>query len=281
MLVSAVIPCYNAQSTIGRAIDSLLHQSIAVDEIIVVNDGSVDNSLQVLQDIAKGNEKIKILTQENKGVSNARNVAINEARGKFILTLDADDYFESTFLEKAILKFAEDENYGAVMCGFYRVLDGDKVSAYIPKNITLAFCLADNGALSCLLFKKEVILQAGAYDELMVNGYEDWDLNIRILKLGYTFGVVRELLFNYTDRIGSRTYTASQHNFELKMYLYEKYKKDYTIYAELIYQELISINHRLKQEKLDLLETTSFKMGNLILSTVNKILTTFKIKLKR
>ncbi|WP_396597066.1 glycosyltransferase family 2 protein [Dokdonia sp. R86516] len=271
MFVSAVIPCYNAQSTIGRAIDSLLHQSIAVDEIIVVNDGSVDNSLQVLQDIAKGNEKIKILTQENKGVSNARNVAINEARGKFILTLDADDYFESTFLEKAILKFAEDENYGAVMCGYVRIIDNKKVLPYIPSEISLKSCLFNNGALSCLLFKKKAIIEAGGYDEKMVKGYEDWDLNIRILKAGFTFGIVREVLFNYVDTAGSRTYTATSNDMELRIYMYYKYKELYKKNASYIYHQLISQNIQLRRRQKKFMQSISFKLGDKIIGSLRVV----------
>ncbi len=271
MLVSAVIPCYNAQSTIVRAVDSLLHQSIAIDEIIVVNDGSEDNSLQVLQNIAKENEKIKILNQENKGVSKARNVAINEARGKFILTLDADDYFEPTFLEKAILKFAEDANYGAVMCGYVRIIDNKKVLPYIPSEISLKSCLFNNGALSCLLFKKKAIIEAGGYDEKMVEGYEDWDLNIRILKAGFTFGILREVLFNYVDTPGSRTYTATPNDMELRMYMYYKYKDLYQKNASYIYQQLISQNIQLRRRQKKVKQSMSFKLGDKIIDSLRVV----------
>ena len=274
MLVSAVIPCYNAQSTIGRAIDSLLHQSIAIDEIVVVNDGSVDNSLQVLQSIAKGNEKIKILNQKNKGVSKARNIAINEARGEFILTLDADDYFEPTFLEKAILKFAEDANYGAVMCGYVRIIDNKKVLPYIPTEISLKSCLLNNGALSCLLFKKKVLIEAGGYDEKLMMGYEDWDLNIRILKSGYTFGIVKEVLFNYTDTEGSRTYTAIENDEALRLQMYDKYQKDYQEHGKYFFQEFIKQNNKLKLEKQKLLDTTSFRLGHRITSMIQSVINT-------
>lgn len=274
MLVSAIIPCYNSQFTIGRAINSLLHQSVSIDEIIVVNDGSVDNSLQVLQSITKGNDKIKILNQENRGVSNARNVAINEARGEFILTLDADDYFEPTFVEKAMATFLDDERYGAVMCGYVRIVDNKKVLPYIPSEISLKSCLLNNGALSCLLFKRSAIIEAGGYDEKMIKGYEDWDLNIRILKSGYTFGIMKEVLFNYTDTEGSRTYTAIENDVALRLQMYDKYQKDYQEHGKYLFEELIKQNNKLKLEKQKLIETTSFKLGHKITSTVQGVINT-------
>jgi glycosyltransferase involved in cell wall biosynthesis len=109
MLVSAVIPCYNAQSTVGRAIDSLLQQTHPIDQLILVNDGSTDTTLKTLMSYQKSCDKIMIIDQVNQGVCVSRNNAIKAASGSFILTLDDDDFFEPTFVEKALKKFAEDE----------------------------------------------------------------------------------------------------------------------------------------------------------------------------
>lgn len=276
MTVSAIIPCYNAAATIKRAVDSLLQQSVNVDEIIIVNDGSTDSSLEILCQLEKANEQLIIIDQENLGVSVARNQAIAVAQGEFLLTLDADDYFEATFVEKALEKFGEDKQYGAVMCGYVRVMGDKKVLPYVPSEISLRSCLLNNGALSCLLIKRQAIVEAGGYDEAMVNGYEDWDLNIRVLKLGYTYGIVNEVLFNYTDTEGSRTTTATENDVQLRLQMYDKYQMDYQEHGKYLFEELIKQNSKLKVEKQKLRDTSSFKLGHKITSTVQRVINTVK-----
>ena len=280
MTVSAIIPCFNAETTIERAILSLLSQTTPVSEIIVVNDGSTDTSGRLLEGLKLNHQQLIVIHQENKGVSYARNIAIQEALGDYILTLDADDYFDPSFVEKALIKFSEDASYGAIMCGYVRIVKEKKVKPYIPPKVSLASCLLNNGVLACLLFKKEVLLMAGAYDTTMDKGYEDWDLNIRILKLGYTFGVVEAVLFNYSDIKGSRTAIATKNDLELKLRIYDKYKDDYTDNARYIFKELVQQNNKLKQEKQKVLDTTSFKIGHRITSSLSFVLKIVKFKSK-
>jgi glycosyltransferase involved in cell wall biosynthesis len=276
MLVSAVIPCYNAQSTIGRAIDSLLQQTHALDQLILVNDGSTDSTLETLKRYQVSCDKIMIIDQVNQGVCVARNKAIKAASGRFILTLDDDDFFEPTFVEKALAKFAQDDQYGAVMCGYTRIVNGKKVLPYIPNEISLEYCLLNNGALSCLLFKREALLKAGLYDPNMKDGYEDWDLNIRILQLGYRFGVVREVLFNYTDSPDSRNDAAVAKDVALRMQLFHKYREDYDRFNEYFFTAFIKENNRLQKENQRIKNSTSFKWSHSIITVVEKIKNIFK-----
>lgn len=278
MTVSAIIPCFNAETTIERAILSVVSQTIPVSEIIVINDGSTDTSGRLLEGLKSNYPQLKVIHQENKGVSYARNIAIQEALGDYILTLDADDYFDPSFVEKALIKFSEDASYGGIMCGYVRIVKEKKVKPYIPSMVPLSSCLVNNGVLACLLLKKEVLLTAGAYDTAMSKGYEDWDLNIRILKLGYTFGVVKEVLFNYSDIKGSRTAIATKNDLELKLQLYDKYKDDYTDNARYIFKELVQQNNKLKQEKQKVLDSTSFKIGHQIVSSLSFVLKILKFK---
>lgn len=278
MTVSAIIPCFNAETTIERAILSVVSQTILVSEIIVVNDGSTDNSGRLLEGVKSNYSQLKVIHQENKGVSYARNIAIQEARGDYILALDADDYFDPSFVEKALIKFSEDASYGAIMCGYVRIVKEKKVKPYIPPRVSLASCLLNNGVLACLLFKKDVLLRAGAYDTAMSKGYEDWDLNIRILKLGYTFGVIEEVLFNYSDIKGSRTAIAKRNDLALKLQIYDKYQDDYTDNARYIFKELVQQNNNLNQEKQKVLDSTSFKIGHRIISSLSFVLKIVKFK---
>ena len=276
MLVSAVIPCYNAQSTIRIAIDSLLQQTVSIDEIIVVNDGSTDDSLAVIKELEKVHDSILIIDQKNEGVCVARNNGILKAAGDYILTLDADDYFNDTFVEKALEKFAENDQYGAIMCGYVRVVKGNKIMPYIPQEISLQSCLMNNGALSCLLFKKSAILEAGLYDVAMKDNYEDWDLNIRILKLGYRYGVVREVLFNYVDSENSRNDVATEKDVVLRKQIFNKYRDDYNTHWEYFFTEFIRENNRLKKENQRIKNSRSFLWSHAIITYTERFKKKFK-----
>lgn len=271
MPVTAIIPCYNAQKTIVKAVDSVLKQTAPVSEIIIVNDGSTDGSREILDRLAQKYKTVKVIHQDNKGVSAARNIAIVQATGTYILTLDADDFFENTFVEKALLKFTENDAYGAVMCGYVRVVNGKKVMPYIPAPITLQYCLLYNGALSCLLFKKEALLAAGLYDTAMRLGYEDWDLNISMLKAGYQYGIVKEILFNYVDVVGSRTYTASRNDLDLKMQIYTKHSKEYLANNEYMFKEFVTETARLKKQLDKIKKRKSYRWSQSIIKHVEQL----------
>jgi len=104
-LVSIVVPVFNSEGTIGRCVDSLLNQSYDNIEIIVVNDGSTDNTLKILQ--GYNNNKLKVLTQENRGVSSARNNALKHAQGEYFAFCDADDFYEKDYLQTMIGMFGK------------------------------------------------------------------------------------------------------------------------------------------------------------------------------
>lgn len=97
--VSVIIPVYNVEKYIGKCIDSVINQTYRDIEIICVNDGSTDNSLNILRDYAQKDNRIIIISQENQGAAIARNNGLNNAKGDYICFLDSDDYVEYTFLE--------------------------------------------------------------------------------------------------------------------------------------------------------------------------------------
>ncbi|CEG28650.1 glycosyltransferase family 2 protein [Bacillus sp. B-jedd] len=107
-LLSIVIPVYNAQETISRAIGSILSQDFKDVEIIVINDGSNDRSLEFCENIARNEPGIRLFSIENSGVSYARNVGIEQAKGKYITFLDADDYYAEMALEQVAANLSPD-----------------------------------------------------------------------------------------------------------------------------------------------------------------------------
>lgn len=100
--VSVIIPVYNAEKYLKQCLNSICRQTLQEIEIICVDDGSTDNSLNILQEYANADTRIQVLTQKNQGAGAARNYGLRTARGLYLSFLDADDFFEPNMLEEAV-----------------------------------------------------------------------------------------------------------------------------------------------------------------------------------
>ena len=116
-LVSIIIPVYNAENTIERCINTLISQTYSNIEIIIINDGSTDNSENLINQYVQKDNRIKLINIKNNGVSNARNTGINYSKGKYIMFVDADDYISSKMIE--VLVTARNEHETFVICNYY------------------------------------------------------------------------------------------------------------------------------------------------------------------
>lgn len=118
ILVSIIMPVYNVENFVGKAIESILAQTLTNFEFFVVNDGSTDKSGDICDEYAAKDSRIKVIHKENSGAPSARNVAIEQARGKYMYFLDSDDWAEPTMLEDMV-KLANDNNAQLVVTGYY------------------------------------------------------------------------------------------------------------------------------------------------------------------
>ena len=135
-LVSIIIPFYNAEKYIDKCMNSILQQEYKNIEIIFVNDGSIDNSLNKLKEYK--DNRIKIYSQNKKGVSAARNLGMEKANGKYIAFMDIDDELDSLYIKKFI-ESAEAEKVDVVICNYNEIYsDGSKKEILLPwKNIKI------------------------------------------------------------------------------------------------------------------------------------------------
>lgn len=117
--ISVIVPAYNCESFLEKAIDSVLRQKDADLEVIIVDDGSTDNTPTVCRKLCEKDGRIRVVTQENAGVSEARNRGISEACGKYIAFVDADDWLEDDSYGK-MLRAIEETGAECAMCGHYR-----------------------------------------------------------------------------------------------------------------------------------------------------------------
>ena len=105
-LVSIIIPAYNAEKTIKRCVESILNQTYKNLEVIVINDGSKDRTLDVLKNVV--DSRVKVITKDNGGASSARNDGLKASKGKYIAFCDADDFYDKNYLSKLISLFEKD-----------------------------------------------------------------------------------------------------------------------------------------------------------------------------
>ena len=125
MTLSVIIPVYNAEKTIERAISSVIHQSVKNIEIILIDDGSTDKSSTICQNFCENNKNILYFRQNNKGLSAARNVGIQHAQGTYLTFLDADDWIDNDYYHDMIQTMKENE-VQMVMTGYTREFWGEK-----------------------------------------------------------------------------------------------------------------------------------------------------------
>ena len=204
--VSVIIPTYNYGRFISEAIRSALDQTHAALEILVVDDGSTDDTRDV---VGKFGDAVKYVRQDNSGVCAARNTGVRESRGELIAFLDADDTWQPTALEKQAARFALDASIGLVHCGL-REFDCDT-----GETIRLHLDGGEDGvAENLLLWEGPVIVGPGTvvvsreafdavegFDTRMKVG-EDWDFCYRVARR-FNVGFVREPLLNYRNHPGA------------------------------------------------------------------------------
>jgi glycosyltransferase involved in cell wall biosynthesis len=198
-LVSVVIPAYNAQQFVGQAIDSVLAQTYRQFEIIVVDDGSIDDTRLIVQQFGSA---VRYIYQPNRGLSAARNTAIRNARAEIIALLDADDLWEPEFLTKMVAQLDRHPEAAAVYCGF-RYIDahgevkGEPSLKIAPPNRFYETLICKgNWLVPCaVIFRKRLAEEAGLFDESL-RASEDADLWTRLSAL-YPFVGVPEGLAMY------------------------------------------------------------------------------------
>ena len=198
-LVSVVIPCYNHQYYVEKSLKSVIAQTYKNIEIIVIDDGSKDNSVKVLKELQKNNKFI-LECQENMGVCNTLNRAIGMSNGKYIAILASDDYWDLTKIEKQV-KVLETSN-NSEFC-FTQALEfdsnTDKNMRIFPKNplsgnVLNSVFVRQHVPAGSMMFSKNLFYKFSGFDERLKE--EDWDFVIRSAA-NTNFTSIKEPLFFY------------------------------------------------------------------------------------
>jgi glycosyltransferase involved in cell wall biosynthesis len=223
-LISIIIPAYNAERFIDRTLDSALNQTFKHIEVIVVNDGSTDNTQFIVENIAVKDRRVRLFNTMNRGVARARNFGIENARGPYVAFLDADDLWHPTKIERqfeALSAYASDPTWAGAYV-FHREIDeedrviGDGRVTINSRGYILVrnFVLKLIGNGSSLMVRREVAIAVGGFDpsyaDAGLGGCEDLDFELK-LAAQYRIEAVRLFL------VGYRVYDGNMSSNRLRM----------------------------------------------------------------
>ncbi len=215
MKLSVIVPIYNVAPYLCKCVDSLLMQDIQDYEIILVNDGSTDNSCEIAQRYADTYTNIKLISQENKGLSVARNVGIKQANGKYILFVDSDDYLQPNTLG-ALLEQAERDDLDVLRFRYQNVRETGEAfapykdmtnyndySADVTDGLTFLNERMWVQCYACQFIVKTEIAKQELFTPSIY--FEDTDWTPRMLLRAKRVASVDSIVYNYLWREGSIT----------------------------------------------------------------------------
>ncbi len=210
MTVSVIIPAYNVAPYIGETLDSLLAQTYTDYEVVVINDGSTDETEAAIAPYHEQfGERMFYQRQTNTGLAKARNAGLRAARGRYIALLDADDIWLPEFLAKMLALIESDPALDLVFPNAWfwgsPNFSGREFQSVFPASEPVTFervLRRECYIFGLALFKRELLETVGYYDATL-GASEDFDLWLRMLRQGCRFGFTREPLVKYRWRADS------------------------------------------------------------------------------
>lgn len=261
-LVSIIVPVYNTEKYLVKCLDSILSQSYKNIEVIIIDDGSIDNCAKIIKDYLQKNKKIKYFKQENQGQAVARNKGIDISSGKYIQFVDSDDYIKPFMVEK-MLTILREENLDFIN-SLLSFDNGKRIKKYKEKfsctfldekDIIKNFFNNKNIYISPVnkLYKKEFLIK-NKIEFPKIRAYEDSLFSLKVAYYAKRTGFIQEAFYIAFEREGStsrsisfsklklqRTSLKLQKNFLIEKSLYSKGGKYYLKNIIMIYFRYIYI----------------------------------------
>lgn len=236
--ITVIIPCYNLENEISKCLDSIINNSYQNLEIIVVDDGSKDSSVDVVKEYSKKDTRVEYICQENQGPSMARNVGIENATGDYIMFVDGDDYIGKNYIEN--LEKGIKEDCDLVIAGLryvygngeQQIVDGIKFNVGKTKfiNTYYAYCIKNRLIFGPYnkLYKTKLLKDNHIYFDKTISIREDGLFVLDVIKKATSFSGIKDAEYFYV-----------QHS--LNGSLISKFHKNETEINQRFFQELLSI----------------------------------------
>lgn len=223
--ISIVIPTFNQGEYLEDSIESAFNQTLSALEILIINDGSKDDTQEIAERYMFKNlpyieSPVKVINQTNRGLSSARNTGIMAASGDYILFLDSDDILMENAIERITQEIAS-TNADVIAPSFKEFGKSDR--DVILGGFTLEDLKVANRLPYCCAIRRSVLVEVGGYSPRMKWGWEDYSLWFDLFRRGKTFAIIQEILFKYRVKERSMIHEANEHADEL----WGQIKKDY------------------------------------------------------
>lgn len=267
MKVSIIVPVYNTAAYLRKCLDSLINQTLSNIEIIVVNDGSTDNSQIIIDEYSKFSKKIKAYQKENGGLSDARNFGMKYATGEYLGFVDSDDYVELDMYEK-MYNLAQKNNYDLVTCDFKWIYPNKERIDHQNENVSKDMLMLNIRVAVCnKIIKREIITQNKIKFKKGLR-YEDILFTYMILPNINKINYIDEPLYNYIQRKNSISNTQNEKVRDIflifnKLEEYYKKEKIYEKHKDII--EYLHIRYFLGSSFLRIVKIKNQKLKNDIL----------------
>lgn len=209
MRISIIVPTFNQAQYIEECIESVLDQTVSPYEIIVINDGSTDDTTEKL----KRFPIVKVINQVNQGLASARNTGIMAATGDFILPLDSDDRLKYNAIER-LTEIAKTTRADVIGLSF-ETFGLIKAPVILMPSPGIEDFATGNRIGYCSLIRKDALVEVGGYSPRMVKGYEDLHLWFKLLTRGKKIETIQEVLWYYRRKPNSMIDDAQSHHKEL------------------------------------------------------------------
>ncbi len=244
-IVSVIMPCFNQGHFIEEAVESVIAQTFTPVEIIIINDGSTDDAtVRLLHHYQKPN--VSIIHTDNHGPSAARNVGIHQAKGQYILPVDADDLIDSTYLAKAVPILESQPEVGIVYT--QAELFGAKTGSFDLPPYQFPDILLGNMIFNSSLYRKADWEKVGGYNKNMVCGWEDYDFWLSIIELGRDVFRIPEVLYCHREVENSRSQQMTQEDW-VKSYaqIFANHPQLYADHIDLVFRQIVELRENIHQ----------------------------------
>lgn len=265
-LISVIVPIYNTSKYLSKCIDSIINQTYKNLEIILVNDGSTDNSLDICNKYKLIDSRIIIINKDNGGLSSAKNIGLDNHKGRYIAFIDSDDYVDNNFIGELYNNLIS-TNSDISLCNYY-----DTINNIDYPNYDNSFILGNNGKYKCLFGKYSVQTCCSwnkLYKDYIFNNirfpeglcYEDsyviCDILFKTNKISY---MLDKCLYHYNKRTGSITTNYNMKSFDnilaykniYRFLLEHNIDIDYSMIKVLICIRIRDILLNIKEKNIDI-----------------------------
>lgn len=266
MNVSIIVACYNQGKYLAETLDTVLDQEYKNWECIIINDGSSDNTEYVAKSYTKKDDRFKYIYQDNQGVCVARNSAIAESSGKYILCLDADDKISKEYIKLSVKELEQDPSLTIVTCN-YKFFEKSNKVVYV-ETYSIDKLMGHNLFVNCSMFRRLDFDRVNGFNLNMKKGLEDWDFWLSILKNGGRAKCLDGIHFFYRIK-----YSKSRNN-SINSSLEETLRKQMWLNHKDLYCTVYS-SPKESIEYIEIVSSKEYRIGNLICKIISLLIKPF------